>query len=144
MGDGKLIAVVTTRTFIYLETIPSPDHICKVTFQRAKGNDMGALIGTVVLGPTIPGDHVTSRMVTVTVNSVALPPVEGITTPPTFPCNDGDSYSVVSVASNAVGSAPPSNIVSGTASLPQGVPSPDIITGVSFASADAPAPAPNA
>ncbi len=82
-------------------------------------------------------------MVTITVNSVALPPVEGITTPPTFPCNEGDTYSAVSVASNSAGPALPSNIVSGTASLPQAVPSPDIITGVSFAPADAPVPVPN-
>ncbi len=103
---------------------------------------MAAAIGTVILAPTIPGDHVTSRMVTVTVNSVALPPVEGISIPPTFPCNEGDTYSAVSVASNSAGPAPPSNIVSGTVSLPQAVPSADVIAGVSFAPADV-VPVPN-
>ncbi|HXI24957.1 MAG TPA: hypothetical protein VNG71_13925 [Pyrinomonadaceae bacterium] len=101
---------------------------------------MAAAVGTVILAPTIPGDHVTSRMVTITLNSVALPPVEGITTPPTFPCNEGDTYSVVSIASNSTGPAPPSNVVSGTVALPQAVPSPDVIQGVSFAPAE---PVPN-
>ncbi len=113
---------------------PTPDKILGITFTRA--TPMAAAVGTVILAPTNPDDHVTSRMVTVTLNGTDLPPIEGITTPPTFPCSEGDTYSAVSVASNSTGPAPPSNIVSGTVALPQAVPSPDIITGVAFAPAD--------
>ena len=127
-----------TRITAYVASTPVPDHIKSVTITKSKGkHPMAAAVGTVNLAPTKPEDHVTSRQVTVTLNGAALPPVEAISVTPTFPCNEGDTYSAVSVASNSVGPAGPSNVVSGTVTLPQLVPSPDVILGVAFAPAPA-------
>ncbi len=134
--------VIESRTVIYLESAPSPDKILGITFKKGS-NVAGELTGTVLLGPTKPEDHVTSRMVTVTINGVDSPAVEGITIPPTFVCSAGDTCSAVSVAANSAGTAGPSNVVTVVAALPQGPPSPDVVAGIAFAPTVAAAPVPN-
>ncbi len=128
MSDGKLLAIITTRTFIYLETLPSSGRALAVSFTR-KGNQM---TGTIALSPVNPADHVTSRQVTVTLNGTALPPIEAVSSPATFTAADGDTYSISVVDSNSVGAAAPGPLLTGTASLPLSVPTPGFATAVVF------------
>ncbi len=91
------------------------------------------MTGIVELSALVPGDNVFSRLVTVTVNGVALPPIEAIDTQAMFPCNDGDLIVVVDVDANSAGSSSPSDPFSITAHLPISVPAQPQVLSVTFA-----------
>ena len=90
------------------------------------------MTGTVYLSPVVGTDHVSSRMVVVTLNgTTTLPAIEGIDNPPQYTCNDGDSCSAVCTDINAAGqTASPAYVA--TATLPLQPPTQPTITGIVF------------
>lgn len=89
------------------------------------------MTGTVTLSPVVAADHVTSRQVVVTLNGTALAPLEAVGGPVSFPCNDGDSYSIVDTDINAAGSTS-SDPATGTCHLPLQAPTKPSIVSVVF------------
>jgi hypothetical protein len=89
------------------------------------------MTGTVSLSPVVPSDHVSSRQVVVTVNATALPPIEAVTDPAQFTCNDGDTISIVDTDINAAGQTA-SSPFSVVAHLPLQAPTQPSVTGVVF------------
>lgn len=61
----------------------------------------------------IQADQVTSRLMTVIVAGAVLPPLDAISGSVTFPCNAGDSYSVIEADVNVIGQSLPSPATSG-------------------------------
>jgi hypothetical protein len=107
---------------------PAPGRIIRVVVRR-KGHRIMPT-ATVQLAPTNPLDHVTSRLVSFTLNGTLLAAVEAVNAPASFAVNVGDTYSVNEVDSNSVGSAGVSNTLTGTITLPATVPAPGVITAV--------------
>lgn len=109
---------------------PHKPRIIRVRFHKPrKGNHV---TGTVSLSPVVATDHVSSRQVVVTVNGVALPPIEAVTTPAQFTCADGDSIIVVDTDVNAAGSTSSAPFAT-MATLPLQPPTAPSVLGVTFA-----------
>ncbi len=89
------------------------------------------MTGTVTLSPLVATDHVSSRMVVVTLNGTELPPIEAITNAAQFTCSDGDTGTVTDKDINAAGDTT-SDPFPFTATLPLQPPTKPAVLGVTF------------
>ena len=106
MGDGKLVLIITTRTFVYCEKIPGPDVVESVTFKR--GANM-SLLGTVNLQPQADAT-ITSRPVGISFAGGAPPvTVDMINPAATFvvPAGEVSGVATPTGSVNPVGTGPP-------------------------------------
>ena len=137
---GALIAVVTTRTYVYFREI-QPDHkpqrpgVPSVRFDslshpiKKDGSIVANAIGTVIASPANPLDLDTDLTILVVLNgnpAIALDPGPPPGVPVTFPCVVGDAYSITQVDVNvngpSVASVPYSRTGTVAISPPTGVP----------------------
>jgi hypothetical protein len=92
------------------------------------------MTATVTLSPPNANDNDLHRNVQVTVNNIALPVLDAIAAPVTFPCNFSDNITVVAVDANAAGSSPPSDtfVIMAPAAPAPTVPAKPTVLGVAF------------
>lgn len=121
------LTISGTIEFVPTESNPSKPIVQSVSFTR-EGSDM---VGTVSLSELIASDHVSSRLVVVTINGTDLPAIEALDTPAQFTCSDGDAIVIVDTDVNAAGSTA-SDPFSTTATLPLAPPAKPSVLGVTF------------
>ena len=102
MSDGKLIAIITTRTYIYVATLPEPEHVNSVIFKKGP-----RMTGTVNLAPQAD-TTITSRPVLITFGSGATVTVDMINPAATFavPIAEVSGVATPTGSVNPVGTGP--------------------------------------
>ncbi len=117
-----------TVDFVPLQGKPAKPSVLSISFTN---NGDGTMTGTVTLSPLVATDHVSSRMVVVTLNGTELPPIEAITNAAQFTCSDGDTGTVTDKDINAAGDTT-SDPFPFTATLPLQPPTKPAVLGVTF------------
>ena len=138
MGDGKLVLIITTRTFVYVDKIPGPDVVESVTFKHGlivrNGVAMPSLLGTVNLQPQADAT-ITSRPVGISFDGGAPSvTVDMINPAATFVVPPGEVSGVATPTGsvNPVGTGPPGAPFPFTIPAQPTVPPAEVVSSVTF------------
>jgi hypothetical protein len=91
----------------------------------------------VLISDALATDHVTSRMVDLSINGEPQSPIDAISGPAIFTCSENDALDATVEDFNSAGSTM-SDHYTGIATLPQGVPVKPSVTGFLFSAGGAP------
>lgn len=132
-ADGQLVAIVTTRTYVYRMTLPHCEQITSVTF--AKGPNM-SLLGTVNLAPQAD-TTITSRPVAITFDVGDPVTVDMINPAATFAVPAGATKGVATPTGsvNPVGTGPAGVPFSFDIPVQPTVPPAEVVQSVTFSPA---------
>jgi hypothetical protein len=129
----ELVSVVVTTVRTYrvkplAPGLPTKPQITGFKFIQRSTAMASQMYVEVLLSDVIAADHVTSRMVNLSTNGNPKPPIDAASMAPIFPCIDGDALVATVTDTNAAGSVT-SDEYSGTASLPDVLPTKPAVTG---------------
>ena len=136
MSDGKLVAVITKRTFVYVKTIPAADQVLSVSFEQRFSRRGCMMTGTVTLVP-VSDTTLTSRPVRIDFAggspSVTVDCIMDGTATFDVPPNEISGTATPTGSSNALGTGPAGDPFPFQVTTAPGVPAAETVQSVTFA-----------